>query len=191
MNSSANPEEPKPCACEGSGAPEPDKKSRRDFLFHIGMGLNFLAGAMISVPIVGYLLGVLVTKTPLKPVSLGKVDSFPEGTTRLSSYENPYHRDVDGPTAHIPCWVRRIQGNDFQVFAINCTHLGCPVRWFEEAKLFMCPCHGGAFYQDGRHASGPPPRGLYTYEIQVRNGELFIMAGILPTLASEGHTDKV
>ena len=186
----ANPEEPKTC-CQAPDGPGPIKKSRRDFLFQIGLGLNVLAGALITVPILGYVLGVVFKKTPLKPVSLGSVDTFPEGTTRLASFLNPYHREVDGATAHIPCWVRRIEGNSFQVFAINCTHLGCPVRWFEESKLFMCPCHGGAFYQDGSHASGPPPRGLYTYEYQVLNGELFIMAGIQPTLASEGAHDAV
>jgi len=79
---------------------------------------------------------------------------------------------------------RRIQGDQFKVFAANCTHLGCPVRWFEESQLFLCPCHGGAFYADGAHAAGPPPRGLYVYEHKVENGELQIKAGNLPTLAS-------
>jgi Rieske Fe-S protein len=79
--------------------------------------------------------------------------------------------------------VRRIQGNEFQVFAINCAHLGCPVRWFEESKLFMCPCHGGAYYENGEHAAGPPPRGLFTYEFKIDNGNLMILAGALPTLA--------
>ena len=37
-------------------------------------------------------------------------------------------------TAEIPCWVRRLTGEKFQVFAINCAHLGCPVRWFEESS---------------------------------------------------------
>lgn len=181
MNPAVNPEEPKPCACHGEPV---EKKSRRDFMFQIGLGLNVVAGALITVPIVGYLISSLLKPTPLKWVTLGPVDKFPEGTTRLASYENPYHREWDGETAHIPCWVRRIQGNDFQVFAINCTHLGCPVRWFEESKLFMCPCHGGAFYQDGLHASGPPPRGLYNYELKVENNELMIKAGIQPTLAT-------
>jgi Rieske Fe-S protein len=80
--------------------------------------------------------------------------------------------------------VRRITGEEFQVFAIHCTHLGCPVRWFEESKLFMCPCHGGVFYEDGEHAAGPPPRGLYTYQFKVENSELFVAAGVMPTLAS-------
>jgi Rieske Fe-S protein len=49
----------------------------------------------------------------------------------------------------------------FLVLAVNCAHLGCPVEWFAESGLFMCPCHGGVYYANGEHASGPPPRGLY------------------------------
>ncbi len=176
------PEEPKqPCACEGAeGAP---KSSRRDFLLKLGLGLNVVAGSMIALPIAGYALSSFAGSYPLEWIPLGPVDKYPEGKTRLASFRNPYNRQWDGKTADIPCWVRRISGNDFQVFAINCTHLGCPVRWFEESKLFMCPCHGGAYYEDGGHAAGPPPRGLYTYKYKVDNNELFIEGGILPTLA--------
>jgi menaquinol-cytochrome c reductase iron-sulfur subunit len=70
------------------------------------------------------------------------------------------------------------------VFAVNCAHLGCPVRWFSESQLFMCPCHGGAYYADGSRASGPPERGLFTYEIKIENGRLLIDAGQMPTLSN-------
>ena len=63
-----------------------------------------------------------------------------------------YPIDYERATAKIACWVRRIKGDQFQVFAVNCTHLGCPVRWFAQSKLFMCPCHGGAYYEDGAAA---------------------------------------
>ena len=89
----------------------------------------------------------------------------------------------DAKVADIPCWVRRLQGERFQVFAINCTHLGCPIRWFQESGLFMCPCHGGVFYEDGRHASGPPPRPLYQYEHRIRDGRLEVRGGQIPTLS--------
>ena len=73
--------------------------------------------------------------------------------------------------------MRRVTGEQFQVFAINCAHLGCPVRWFPAVGLFMCPCHGGAYYEDGSRASGPPPRGLYEYEYQIREGQLWVRGG--------------
>ena len=125
-----------------------------------------------------------IKKYPLYWISLGAVDSFPEGATRLAEYKQPEASEWDGETAKIPCWVRRIKGDEFQVFAINCTHLGCPVRWFAESKLFMCPCHGGAYYEDGGHAAGPPPRGLYEYPFKVENNQLMVNVGVMPTLAN-------
>jgi Rieske Fe-S protein len=191
MSSPEKPTDPStPCACEGSeGAPGTPKMrfkpSRRDFLLAFGVGLNALAGALVGIPILGYALSTAVKKYGLQPIKLGPVSSFPEGTTRLATYTNPYKRPWDGEMDEIPCWVRRIKGNEFQVFAINCTHLGCPVRWFAESKFFMCPCHGGVYYEDGSHAAGPPPRGLYTYEYKVENGELILMGGVMPTLATK------
>ena len=94
----------------------------------------------------------------------------------------------DGQTADIPCWVRRLAGKTFQVFAINCAHLGCPVRWFSQSRLFMCPCHGGAYYADGSRASGPPERGLFQYPYKIDGDQLVIRAGELPTLAADSGT---
>jgi Rieske Fe-S protein len=45
----------------------------------------------------------------------------------------------------------------------------------------MCPCHGGAYYQDGSRASGPPERGLFEHPYKVEGGALLIQAGELPT----------
>jgi Rieske Fe-S protein len=114
-------------------------------------------------------------------VALGPVDQFPTGETRLSTYRHPSLNAWDGETAKTACWVRRVDEQTFQVFAINCAHLGCPVRWFAQSGLFMCPCHGGAYYSDGSRASGPPERGLFEYAYQVDHGTLMIRAGEMPT----------
>jgi Rieske Fe-S protein len=74
----------------------------------------------------------------------------------------------------------------FLVLAVNCAHLGCPVEWFQESGLFMCPCHGGVYYENGERASGPPPRGLYpcVYRVTRVRGALHleIQAPHFPTL---------
>jgi nitrite reductase/ring-hydroxylating ferredoxin subunit len=159
--------------------------TRRSFLFRAGLALSALGGALLTLPLIGYVAGVLFRRKPYQAwISLGAVADFPEKQTRLASYRNPFTTPWDGETAKVPCWVRRIEGERFQVFAINCTHLGCPVRWFPESGLFMCPCHGGVYYQDGARASGPPPRGLYQYEHRIENGQLFVRGGQLPTLSN-------
>ncbi len=161
--------------------------SRRVLFAKIGLLLNGLAVVVLATPVIGYLLSPILRGDRgqyKKWVSLGELDEFPEGQTRLAKFHNPISNSWDGDTDHIPCWVRRIQGQQFQVFAINCAHLGCPVRWFAQSGLFMCPCHGGVYYQDGSRASGPPPRGLFQYQYKVENGHLMIEAGQLPTLST-------
>ena len=158
--------------------------SRRNILVKLGVVLNAAAATLVGIPIVGYIVSAFSkTKAGNTWITLGPVAGFPEGETRMATYQNPFTRPWDGDTAHIPCWVRHIDGGKFQVFAINCTHLGCPVRWFPGSRLFLCPCHGGAFYEDGTRASGPPPRSLYEYKYKVENGNLVVWGGQLPTLA--------
>ena len=166
----------------GQNTTPPAGTSRRSFLFLLGVALNAFAAALFAIPVIGYILSPVRRFTWLTWMPLGPLASFPENQTRLAAYQNPFVKPWDGETSKIPCWVRRLTGDSFQVFAINCTHLGCPVRWFQESGLFMCPCHGGAFYADGRHASGPPPRALYQYEYKVEGDQLWIRAGQLPTL---------
>lgn len=156
--------------------------TRRDFLVRLALWFNAAAATAFALPVLGYILWPVAHKSWLKWTSLGPVSEFPENQTRLGTYRNPFVKPWDGVTADIPCWVRRLSGDTFEVFAINCTHLGCPVRWFAESQLFMCPCHGGVYYANGQRASGPPPRNLYRYQYRVRQGQLWVLAGQLPTL---------
>jgi menaquinol-cytochrome c reductase iron-sulfur subunit len=163
-----------------------ERPSRRGIF---GVLLNGVAGVMLAVPILRYLFSPLARDR--KPgyrawVSLGSVEQFPAGQTRFATYRNPVVTPSDGDTASIACWVRNIDGEQFQIFAINCAHLGCPVRWFPQSNLFMCPCHGGAYYADGSRASGPPERGLFEYRYKVDRGTLFIEAGDMPTPGAPG-----
>jgi len=165
----------------------PKNVPRRQFLLALGITLNGIVGVLLGIPIVGYVLGPARRKQirkDLEWISLGALAQFPVGETRLASFRNPFVHPWDGATGDIPCWVRRIAADQWQVFAINCTHLGCPVRWFQQSGLFMCPCHGGVYYADGSRASGPPPRGLYEYDHRIESDQLWIKAGQIPTLAS-------
>jgi menaquinol-cytochrome c reductase iron-sulfur subunit len=49
-----------------------------------------------------------------------------------------------------------------------------------EAKLFLCPCHGGVYYADGDVAAGPPPRPLFRYDVRVLNGLVQVKAAPIP-----------
>jgi Rieske Fe-S protein len=167
-------------------APETAELTRRTLLMKLGFLLNGVVLAAIATPVIRYLLGPVRRKGDYNSwVALGPVGSFPEGQTRMATYKNPYSHPWDGGTATIPCWVRRLQQTEFQVFAINCAHLGCPVRWFPQSELFMCPCHGGVYYADGSRASGPPTRGLFQYQHKITGDILMINAGQMPTLSNQ------
>jgi menaquinol-cytochrome c reductase iron-sulfur subunit len=158
--------------------------SRRQTILKIATLFNGVVGIALSIPILRYLLSPITrgrNSGYAEWISLGSADKFPAGQTRLATYRNPAANASDGETAEIPCWVRNVDGSKFQVFAINCAHLGCPVRWFQQSRLFMCPCHGGAYYEDGTRASGPPERGLFEYPFKILDGKLQIQAGELPT----------
>ena len=62
------------------------------------------------------------------------------------------------------------------VLSNSCAHLGCPVRWFPDQQLYLCPCHGGLYDINGGWVGGPPPRGMYRYtDAEVReNGKLYV-----------------
>jgi menaquinol-cytochrome c reductase iron-sulfur subunit len=165
----------------------PGGLSRRALLMKIGILFNTLVAAILAVPIVRYLL------SPISQgrkggydawLPLGNLEQFPSGQTRFATYRNPVVNPWDGDTGDIACWVRNVDGKNFQVFAINCAHLGCPVRWFPQSGLFLCPCHGGVYYQDGSRASGPPERGLFEYQYRTEAGKLLIKAGAMPTPGS-------
>lgn len=172
---------PHPSAAEHSA-----KHTRRVFLFKLSLGLNAVVGAVLAVPLLGYILAPLFRRSASYNswVPLLKVDSMPVGATRLAEYTQPLTSPTDGITDKIPCWARRLSASTYEVFAINCAHLGCPVHWFEESQLFLCPCHGGAYYANGARAAGPPPRGLFKYDVRTSGDTVFISAGELPTLSN-------
>jgi quinol---cytochrome c reductase iron-sulfur subunit, bacillus type len=158
--------------------------SRRAALAKIGLLFNGIVGAALGIPIVRYLFSPVTRGRDHgyeSWLSLGQLAQFPAGETRLATYRNPVVSPSDGQTAEIACWVRNVDNQKFQVFAVNCAHLGCPVRWFPQSNLFLCPCHGGAYYQDGSRASGPPERGLFEYPYKLEAGNILIKAGELPT----------
>jgi menaquinol-cytochrome c reductase iron-sulfur subunit len=144
-----------------------EEVTRRRFLGRLSLALSGLAGAVVAVPILSYLLSPLINPTPRIWRDVGRLDEFKVGETREISIDDPSSLPWAGQTALTAVWVRRLDENSFTAFAVNCTHLGCPVNWQAGAGLFLCPCHGGVYYADGTVAAGPPPQPLTRYETRV------------------------
>jgi menaquinol-cytochrome c reductase iron-sulfur subunit len=158
----------------------PLSPERRAFLTKISVALSGLAAALVGIPVVGFLLGPLLQTTPEIWRSVGTTDSFQIGTTVRVTFLDPSPLKWAGVTAKTAAWLRRLGEEQFVAFAMNCTHLGCPVHWLQDAGLFMCPCHGGVYYADGEVAAGPPPHALFKYPVRIRNGEVEILTSAVP-----------
>ena len=162
-------------ATPGAKPAEPDQQSvldRRQFLARLSLGLGGVGAAIVGVPIVGFLLAPLLRRVPEQWQAVGPIEQFAVGTTVLVTLTDPSPLPWAGVAAKTAAWLRRDDEQVFVAFAVNCTHLGCPVRWLQDANLFMCPCHGGVFYNDGTPAAGPPPRPLRRYPVRVRAGQV-------------------
>jgi menaquinol-cytochrome c reductase iron-sulfur subunit len=157
-----------------------DVVSRRTFLSRLSIGLSALGAAVVGVPIVAYLLSPLLRPPQNTWVPIGPVDGFTIGETVQVALDDPSPLAWAGQTAKTAAWLRRESASAFSAFAVNCTHLGCPVNWRPSSGLFLCPCHGGVYYADGSVAGGPPPRQLFHYAVRVQNGTVEILTGALP-----------
>ncbi len=151
---------------------------RRRLVVGLSVGVASVAGLAVAVPSVGVLRGIRQVPSIWRGVS--PASDLQVGATKLVSFEDPSPLPWAGVTSRTAAWLRRESEQEFVAFAINCTHLGCPVRWLPDAELFMCPCHGGVYYQDGSVASGPPPRPLIRYRTRVENGVVQILTRPLP-----------
>ena len=150
--------------------------NRRSF-FAVLLGVGTAGmGALLAIPVLRYVLYPLYAKssksiwTPigamhefsdlskpiLKPLALKQIDGW---------------REVD---ASQTVYVTKGANGKMEVLSAICPHLGCTVAWRKGHDDFLCPCHGSIFEADGKHVSGPSPRGLDTLPHKVVDGKLMV-----------------
>lgn len=155
-------------------------RARRDLLGGISIFLGLLASALIALPVVGFLFAPFVRPSPRVWRAVGLLDSFKVGETVQVKFLQSNPLPWDGFLAQNSAWLRRESEGLLIAFSVNCTHLGCPVRWEKSAELFLCPCHGGVYSVDGNVVAGPPPRALVRYPVRVENGYVEIQTTPVP-----------
>ena len=181
--------------------PEPapgERFPRSRFLEGATLGLGAVIGGIVTLPAVGFALLPAFVKQGAHEVDLGPLDGFPENKFVVATFmRNPAQGEITRQTA----FIRNnglLEGKpSFTCISNRCAHLGCPVQaggpLFEEQKKtektangevtlipalpaagFICPCHGGAYAQEGNRTAGPPVRGLDRYEFLIRKGRLVL-----------------
>ena len=131
----------------------PGRETRRGFLHRA-------AGYLLTGAFVGQAAALVralwpdVLYEPSPRFKLGAGKEFGEGLTYIDS-------------RRLFVWRK---GNDFYAMSAVCTHLGCtvkPAAGAGGAAEFHCPCHGSRYREDGTNYSGPAPRPLDRYRIEV------------------------
>jgi menaquinol-cytochrome c reductase iron-sulfur subunit len=157
--------------------------ARRRFLSRISLALGAGAAALAAIPAVAYVVGPTMKRTVEVWRDVGPVEQFEIGSTVQVTIDSPAAADWSGVSERMGAWLRRVNATDFVAFSINCTHLGCPVRWMQTANLFMCPCHGGVFYADGSVAAGPPEQPLAHHMVRVSAGRVEVSTRPIPIIS--------
>ena len=63
--------------------------------------------------------------------------------------------------------VRTLDG-EVRAFSAVCTHLDCTVQFKADTTQLWCACHNGMYDLGGNVVSGPPPRGLEKFSVNMR-----------------------
>jgi cytochrome b6-f complex iron-sulfur subunit len=63
--------------------------------------------------------------------------------------------------------VRTAEG-EIRAFSAVCTHLDCTVQFKNDTSQLWCACHNGTYDLGGAVISGPPPRALEQFVVNLR-----------------------
>jgi cytochrome b6-f complex iron-sulfur subunit len=66
---------------------------------------------------------------------------------------------------------------ELRAFTAVCTHLNCTVQYREEKQDIWCACHNGVYDLNGKNVSGPPPRPLEPFKVNVKGEQIVVTKG--------------
>jgi Rieske Fe-S protein len=73
-----------------------------------------------------------------------------------------------------PALLVRTADGEFKAYSAVCTHLNCTVQYREDLRQIWCACHNGLYDLEGRNVSGPPPRPLETFKVNVQGEDVVV-----------------
>jgi menaquinol-cytochrome c reductase iron-sulfur subunit len=167
------------------GAFEGETVTRRRFM----VGTTHVAGAVaamgFTLPVLGFAAGSPLFERPAAIwTPVGDPDEFPsdtyvpkavsmvQGVGEIGKTTAYIRKKLDDPEIDPPDAFP--DDVPFVAISTRCMHLGCPVRYVDAAKRFICPCHGGVYDFAGKRTGGPPVRPLDRFYTRIRNGQLEI-----------------
>lgn len=139
--------------------------TRRRFIrWLLGFSVVSTLGGVLT-PIIGYLWPPARAGSSSKGgrTWVGTMNDFPLNSGKVVTVNDE------------PVIVVNTEAGGLKAFSAICTHLACIVYWHEQRQVIQSPCHDGRFDPfNGTVISGPPPRPLPAYELEIVNGEVYI-----------------
>ncbi len=135
---------------------------RRGFV-EVLLGGGFLATAMAFIyPVLRYFI-------PPQTADLGGDSVVAAKVGELAANSGKIFRFGSRPGL----LIRNADGG-YRATSAVCTHLSCTVQYRPDLREVWCACHNGAYNLEGRNISGPPPRPLEAFDVQVKGEEIFV-----------------
>ena len=139
-----------------------DKEARRHFL-EIFLGTGIIASLLSFLyPVIRYLI-------PPPQTDLGSNTVLAAKVGELSVNSGKIFRFGDKPAILI-----LTSGDKYVAFTAVCTHLGCTVQYRPDLREIWCPCHNGKYTLQGRNISGPPPKPLAEFTVNVKGADIYV-----------------
>ena len=130
---------------------------RRDFL-------NWLLGSSLGILVLWIFYPVLrFVSTPAVPESTAT--QVEAGATNDPAFQDTGYKIVR--FGEDPLIVLRVDDDDFRAFSATCTHLDCIVEYQRDERRIWCNCHNGMYNLAGQVVSGPPPRPLQAFRVDL------------------------
>ena len=145
-----------------AGDPQSPPLARRRFV-EVLLGGGFLATAVAFLyPVLRYLVPPRATDMGSDAVVAGRVGELKPNSGKVFRFGNR------------PGLLVRTSSGEYRAMSATCTHLSCTVQYRDDLRQVWCACHNGRYDLNGRNISGPPPRPLEAFEVQVRGDEIFV-----------------
>jgi Rieske Fe-S protein len=150
-----------------SGLGSPNKELRpsvpRRRFTEVLLGSGFLATAAAFIyPVLRYLVPPTTSDLGSDSVVAGHVGDLKLNSGKIFRFGSR------------PGLLIRTASGEYRAMSATCTHLSCTVQYRSDLQEVWCACHNGKYNMDGRNVSGPPPRPLEAFEVQVRGDEIFV-----------------
>jgi len=134
--------------------------NRRTFLRSLLVFLGSTAFVSFAYPVLRF----------LEPPGAGEK----AGKVTIKKGDIPPGSAKDMVINNTPAIVINLPDKGFIALSKVCTHLGCLVDYDRTKKRLLCPCHAGVYSLEGKVLSGPPPKPLLTYAVQVQGEDIVI-----------------